>query len=146
MIDIEETTFDVFLRYGLFFGAIFQLVCLGAAIFGSDASDCHTKVSTAVLFIKIWWSAKAVCYLIWFQDDNSEDSGSEHGSPNTAHKQTSSSHNRRKMDKKKRRWTSYISSVSYCVQFNHCISYSPRSHMHLVYSKAPQTSFLWFSI
>lgn len=79
MIDIEETTFDVFLRYGLFFGAIFQLVCIGAAIFGSDASECNTK------------------------DDNSEDSGSEHGSPNTAHKQTSSSHNRRKMDKKKRR-------------------------------------------
>lgn len=46
MIDVEETAFDVFLRYGLFFGAIFQLVCIGAAIFCSDASpeSHHCKV------------------------------------------------------------------------------------------------------
>lgn len=45
MIDVEETTFDLFLRYGLFFGAIFQLVCIGAAIFGPEISETHSKVS-----------------------------------------------------------------------------------------------------
>ena len=45
MIDVEETTFDLFLRYGLFFGAVFQLVCIGAAIFGPDISESHLKVS-----------------------------------------------------------------------------------------------------
>jgi hypothetical protein len=44
MMDIEETTFDLFLRYGLFFGAIFQLVCIGAAIFGPEISEAHSKV------------------------------------------------------------------------------------------------------
>jgi len=79
MIDVEETTFDLFLRYGLFFGAVFQLVCIGAAIFGPDISESHLK------------------------EDNSEDSGSEQGSPINAHRP--SSHSRRKMEKKKRRWT-----------------------------------------
>jgi Uncharacterised protein family (UPF0239) len=44
MIDAEESTFDLFLRYGLFFGAMFQLVCIGAAIFGPDSSDHALKV------------------------------------------------------------------------------------------------------
>ena len=44
MIDDEESTFDLFLRYGLFFGAMFQLVCIGAAIFGPDSSDHALKV------------------------------------------------------------------------------------------------------
>ena len=45
MIDVEESTFDIFLRYGLFFGAVFQLICIGAAIFGPDSSESHLKVS-----------------------------------------------------------------------------------------------------
>lgn len=45
MMDVEETTFDLFLRYGLFFGAIFQLVCIGAAIFGPEISENHSKVN-----------------------------------------------------------------------------------------------------
>lgn len=49
MIEIEETTFDIFLRYGLFFGAIFQLVCIGAAIFGSDSSESHSKVRSCLI-------------------------------------------------------------------------------------------------
>ncbi|KAI9556538.1 hypothetical protein GHT06_016328 [Daphnia sinensis] len=79
MMDVEETTFDLFLRYGLFFGAIFQLVCIGAAIFGPEISENHSK------------------------DDNSEDSGSEHGSPTNAGPKHSGQHSRRKLDKKKRR-------------------------------------------
>ncbi|EFX83003.1 hypothetical protein DAPPUDRAFT_302081 [Daphnia pulex] len=79
MMDIEETTFDLFLRYGLFFGAIFQLVCIGAAIFGPEISETHSK------------------------EEISEDSGSEHGSPTNTGYKHSGQHNRRKMDKKKRR-------------------------------------------
>ena len=46
------------------------------------------------------------------QEENSEDSGSEHGSPtNAGHKHlNSSSHSRRKMDKKKRRWAVQITT------------------------------------
>merc|ERR1711911_573477 len=44
MIDVEESTFDIFLRYGLFFGAVFQLICIGAAIFGPDSSESNLKV------------------------------------------------------------------------------------------------------
>ena len=50
MIDVEESTFDLFLRYGLFFGAIFQLVCIGAAIFGPDISESHSKVGCEIQF------------------------------------------------------------------------------------------------
>lgn len=50
MIDVEESTFDLVLRYGLFFGAIFQLVCIGAAIFGPDISESHSKVVRFSLF------------------------------------------------------------------------------------------------
>ena len=56
MIDVEESTFDIFLRYGLFFGAVFQLICIGAAIFGPDSSESHLKVSfhpDAIHFIVI---------------------------------------------------------------------------------------------
>lgn len=49
MMDVEETTFDLFLRYGLFFGAIFQLVCIGAAIFGPEISENHSKVNEWVI-------------------------------------------------------------------------------------------------
>lgn len=51
MIDVEETTFDLVLRYGLFFGAVFQLVCIGAAIFGSDSIDHSFKVSFKLFLV-----------------------------------------------------------------------------------------------
>ncbi len=51
MIDVEETTFDLFLRYGLFFGAVFQLVCIGAAIFGPEISETHSKVDERILYV-----------------------------------------------------------------------------------------------
>ena len=53
MIDVEETTFDLFLRYGLFFGAVFQLVCIGAAIFGPEISETHSKVYKRIYFFRI---------------------------------------------------------------------------------------------
>lgn len=112
MIDVEESTFDLFLRYGLFFGAVFQLVCIGAAIFGPDMSESHSKVTlNSKNIISIYCTNMTTSTLnstalkTIIQEDNSEDSGSEHGSPTNAGHKHSSGHSRRKMDKKKRRWT-----------------------------------------
>lgn len=63
MIDVEETTFDLFLRYGLFFGAIFQLVCIGAAIFGPEISETHSKVPVQVLIVHFSSKYSAICIL-----------------------------------------------------------------------------------
>ncbi|XP_027216728.1 protein anon-73B1 [Penaeus vannamei] len=75
----ETDIFDEVLKYGLFLGAIFQLVCIGAVIFVPSRDDKR-------------------------DGDSSDDDGSDHGSPHTSpphrgHNQ----HHRRKQDKKKRR-------------------------------------------
>ena len=36
---LQEDVVDIFLRYGLFIGAIFQLVCIGAVIAMPEKSD-----------------------------------------------------------------------------------------------------------
>lgn len=36
IMDVQEDVVDTFLRYGLFVGAIFQLICIGAVIIMPD--------------------------------------------------------------------------------------------------------------
>ncbi|XP_076029605.1 protein MANBAL [Oratosquilla oratoria] len=74
----ETDMFDEVLKYGLFLGAIFQLVCIGAVIFVPSRDDKK-------------------------DGDSSDDDGSEHGSPHSAPHRAHNSHHRRKQDKKKRR-------------------------------------------
>ncbi|KAK3874768.1 hypothetical protein Pcinc_020330 [Petrolisthes cinctipes] len=75
----ETDIFDEVLKYGLFLGAIFQLVCIGAVMFVPSRDDKR-------------------------EGDSSDDDGSEHGSPYTSppHRVHGPYH-RRKQDKKKRR-------------------------------------------
>lgn len=78
---LTETTFlDEMLKYGLFLGAIFQIVCIGAVIFVPSRDDRR-------------------------EGDSSDEDGSEHGSPHTPHRSHAPhpQHHRRKHDKKKRR-------------------------------------------
>jgi hypothetical protein len=39
MMEVQEDIVDVLLRYGLFVGAIFQLVCIGAVIIMPDSKS-----------------------------------------------------------------------------------------------------------
>jgi len=71
----ETTLFDSVLKYGLFVGAIFQMMCIAAVIFVPSKDDRK-------------------------EGDTSDEDGSEHGSP---HRPSHAPHHRRKHDKKKRR-------------------------------------------
>jgi len=78
-MEVQEDVVDTFLRYGLFIGAIFQLICIGAVIVMPDNKSecCHDSDCS--------------------EDERSiSDQGSPHISPH--HK-----HHRQKRDKKKRR-------------------------------------------
>ncbi|XP_043208174.1 protein anon-73B1-like isoform X2 [Amphibalanus amphitrite] len=72
----EPTLFDEVLRYGLYAGAVFQLVCIAAVIFSPSDADHKTSESS---------------------DDDTSDQGSPHSS--AAHR----SQHRRRLEKKKRR-------------------------------------------
>ncbi|XP_047735786.1 protein MANBAL-like [Hyalella azteca] len=76
----ETTLMDEVLKYGLFLGAIFQMMCIAAVVFVPSKNEKR-------------------------EGDSSDDDGSEHGSPHTPHRSHPShqSHHRRKHDKKKRR-------------------------------------------
>jgi len=77
-MEVQEDVVDTFLRYGLFLGAVFQLVCIGAVILMPDT--------------------RSIFQVLQDQDFLSEES-SDPGSP------TISPHHRhhKKRDKKKRR-------------------------------------------
>jgi len=86
---LQENIVDIFIRYGLFIGAIFQLICIGAVILMPDGKSDYFQESES-------WS-----------DDEGPAGGSDSGSPT----HTSPSHSSRglkvKRDKKKRRWSSF---------------------------------------
>ena len=44
-MEVQEDIVDVLLRYGLFIGAIFQLVCIGAVIIMPDSKSDGLNVS-----------------------------------------------------------------------------------------------------
>ncbi|KAF4518506.1 hypothetical protein B566_EDAN009706 [Ephemera danica] len=73
-----EDLFDTVLRFGLYLGAVFQLICIAAVIVVPERLDQSTR------------------------DDQSDDEGSDHGSPHTTPRRPYG-HHRRKADKKKRR-------------------------------------------
>ncbi|KAL7643721.1 UNVERIFIED_CONTAM: hypothetical protein RMT77_005727 [Armadillidium vulgare] len=75
----EVNIFDEFLKYGLFLGAIFQIVCIGAVVFIPGKDDRK-------------------------DGDSSDEDGSDHGSPHiSAPQRNHVPYHRRKQDKKKRR-------------------------------------------
>lgn len=41
---LQESILDIFIRYGLFIGAIFQLVCIGAVILMPDSKSDYFQV------------------------------------------------------------------------------------------------------
>lgn len=53
MLEEQETWFDVFLRYGLYAGAAFQLACIAAIVLlpprkdGTEMEDVQSRVSTS---------------------------------------------------------------------------------------------------
>jgi len=50
---MQEDIIDTLLRYGLFFGAVFQLVCIGAVIIMPDnKSDCFNVSKRQYNFIQ----------------------------------------------------------------------------------------------
>jgi len=42
---LQESIVDMFIRYGLFVGAIFQLVCIGAVILMPDGKSDYFQVN-----------------------------------------------------------------------------------------------------
>ncbi|XP_063861602.1 protein anon-73B1-like isoform X1 [Scylla paramamosain] len=94
----ETDIFDEVLKYGLFLGAIFQLVCIGAVMFVPSRDDRRVSQLTNGR------ESRSTAAISKMDGDSSDDDGSEHGSPHTSpphrgHNQ----HHRRKQDKKKRR-------------------------------------------
>lgn len=51
-MELQEDVVDTFLRYGLFVGAIFQLICIGAVIVMPDSKSecCHVSHHLMQLF------------------------------------------------------------------------------------------------
>jgi len=62
-MDVQEDVVDTFLRYGLFIGAVFQLVCIGAVIIMPDSKSTLFHVSFPKL--SKWYilvQVKIVCF------------------------------------------------------------------------------------
>lgn len=119
----EEDFTSALIRYGLYIGAVFQMVCLGAVIFMPANPNQNTggklwnylKVGAdANETLKIWsecsgtslWSGEKYYQImfIWnvvWQGQNG-DSSSSHSSPQDTPKRPH--YRSRKQDKKKRRW------------------------------------------
>lgn len=101
----EEDFFGTAIRYGLYMGAMFQIVCLGACIFlpgsGGDAAGGGSGWGAMKVTNKSAFQHAQSASCSRFQSGDSEESGSEHSSPHNTPKRPH--HRGRKQDKKKRR-------------------------------------------
>lgn len=92
-----ESLFEMLVRYGLYLGAGFQLMCLAACVLLPGKSDPSIKVKGFALYqVKTLFNVKSL-----FQQDENEESESEISTPKKP--TASTAHHRRKVDKKKRR-------------------------------------------
>ncbi|XP_049807182.1 protein anon-73B1 [Schistocerca nitens] len=80
---MTEDIVDSVIRYGLYFGAVFQLVCIAAAVIMPDSTGDTNSVLKDL--------------------EISDDEGSEHSTPQATPRRPHIHHRPRKQEKKKRR-------------------------------------------
>lgn len=119
----QEDWYETFIRYGLYFGAVFQLLCLCACVMlpgSKKVNDWVERVERSLHVTK----------LFWFQGDNDDPNANSQLTPQNTPKRP---HRGRKQDKKKRRWISKLLIFSYdsSIMFKIIISSLHKHVFHL---------------